>query len=146
MSPARLRVPASCLIARFAAPMLLVSLLALAQGAAAQEPPPAATTPATTTPATPSSSAEPSVAAKYAEDERRRARDFARRNGYILHYQDGQYMFCREADGVTGSRVKKQRRCINREQAELERTTAREVTDKVNSGFTPQQLPGGPGG
>jgi pyruvate/2-oxoglutarate dehydrogenase complex dihydrolipoamide acyltransferase (E2) component len=135
--------------------MLLLSLLGLAQGAAAQEPPPAATPPAATTPATPpaattpatpSSSAEPSVAAKYAEDERRRARDFARRNGYILHYQDGQYMFCREADGVTGSRVKKQRRCINREQAELERTTAREVTDKVNSGFTPQHLPGGPGG
>ena len=145
--------PESSTIARCVAPAIIVTLLA--QGAAAQPPPatvPAAGADAATTenpvpgaeaPAV--APADSTLAAKYAEDEKRRAREFARRNGYILHYQDGQYLFCREAEGVTGSRVKKQRRCINREQAELEELAARELADKVNKGHTPRDLPGGPG-
>jgi len=103
--------------------------------AAAPAAPPAAPAAAEAAAAAPDSS---DLAAKFAAEEKQRSKEFARRNGFRMVEQDGRILFCRENQGVTGSRVQKQRRCVDRQQAELEAKNAKEITDKVGVGFTPQ--------
>jgi len=72
--------------------------------------------------------------------EQARLKALAKRYGYTMVEKDGNTLFCKE-QGVTASRVRKQKRCVDEDQMELEAQNASDILDKVNRGFTPNSPP-----
>jgi len=121
-------------------PLLLLCVLSAVPGlAGGSDVQPAAEGASAASAAADAGAAKPASvqAAEPSETPRQRAEGLAKRYGYTLVERDGDYLFCKE-QAVTASRVRKQRRCVSEDQMQLEATSAVEVLDKVNKGFTPQ--------
>jgi hypothetical protein len=127
---------------RRGAPALLCAAVAAtpALGRATESAPATPAAPAAAPAATPATAN--SAAARQAEERRKRVEFIAQREGYKIIEKDGERLYCMD-DYVLGSRVRKQRTCLNEEQLEihldLDSAAAREILDKGLRGFTPNR-------